>query len=137
MVATAGEGAPRSPRHSPLLLLDHAERVREQGRQDTAVGQRPVRAGREHGVPLELLDLQRRCEPTHYRFQEDAGDLRAVLQPGPNDERGEPGDVSQDEKARLGPDVVAHWATLPQRCSKNVLFEGISRYGPVAARRAS
>src|SRR2546427_6845738 len=50
---------------------------------------------RSHGVPLELLDLQRRCEPTHHRFQEDAGDLRAVLQLGPNDERGEPGDVSQ------------------------------------------
>src|SRR2546425_4286353 len=31
---------------------------------------------------------------------------------------------------------VAHWATLPRRCSKNVLFEGISRYCPVADRRS-
>src|SRR5438132_8587139 len=31
---------------------------------------------------------------------------------------------------------VAHWTTLPQRCSKNVLFEGVSRYGPAADRRS-
>src|SRR2546426_6636061 len=50
----------------------------------------------------------------HHRFEEDAGDLRAVLQLGPGDERGEPGDVGQDKKARLGPDVLAHvLASLP------------------------
>src|SRR5437773_7729823 len=113
-VATGAARATLVTRHSPLLLLEHAERVREQGRQDTAIGQRPVGADGEHGVPLELLDLERRCEPTHHRFQEDAGDLRAVLQLGPNNERGEPGDVGQDEKACLGPDVVAHTpASLP------------------------
>src|SRR2546427_4623611 len=99
---------------------------------------------RSHGVPLELLDLQRRCEPTHHRFQEDAGDLRAVLQLGPNDERGEPGDVSQDEKARLGPDVVAHTpaslsATLetPDMRSREKPSEQTPTAGAEMARRPS
>src|SRR5947208_14295062 len=32
--------------------------------------------------------------------------------------------------------MVAHWATLPQKCSKSVRFEGIPRYGPVTDRRS-
>src|SRR5439155_23899828 len=107
-VATGAARAALVTRHSPLLLLEHGERVREQGRQDTSIGERPVGADGEHGVPLELLDLQWRCEPTHHRSEEDAGDLRAVLQLGPNDERGEPGDNGQDEKARLGPEFVTY-----------------------------
>src|SRR5207245_1492773 len=75
---------------------------------------------------------------------EDAGDLRAVLQLGPNDERGEPGDVSQDEKARLGPDVVAHTpaslsATLetPDMRSREKPSEQTLTAGAEMARRPS
>src|SRR5437773_4016338 len=79
-VATGAARAALVTRQFALLRLEHGERVREQGRQNATIGQRSVGADGEHRVSLELLDLQRRCEPPHHRLEEDAGDLRAVFQ---------------------------------------------------------
>lgn len=66
--------------HLPLPLLERDERALDDGEEHRRLGQGLVRAEREHGVALDLLDLQRRGQLRRDGFQEIGDHPRSMLQ---------------------------------------------------------
>src|SRR5688572_10972306 len=84
------------------------ERVLQPVEQAGGRPHRAVGAEREDRVPLDLLDLQGRGEPTHDLAQQLGDHRRAVLQLGGRDELREPRDVRQHQDPVFGMALHAH-----------------------------